>query len=382
MRLEGTERIERVRILLGHITVEEVLTRYDVEILDRVDSRKGGTELVTACPFHATNSPNFYINDENGKFICRSAFCGVKGDLVHFVALKEHCDHVRAYRFLCNLAGIDPGAINPLAITMSVIGQIGRKKETSELETLVPMAIPHGYKVLAHPYLVRARGISPHVLKVARCGAIMEDPFYTYRACIPIEMRGHLFSMYSRATASQDAWKKANPKKAGKANALFPKHHYSGSSMTSHLLYGLDYAAQAGGGEVILVEASISVLKLRTLGIGNAVAMLKAGLSDAQVRRLIEHPEKITKIIICSDNDEKVDPDTGDIINPGQKAAWNTYQRLKKFFEVGVARLPVNIDPADMDDIEEFEDVLDHVLWPQGRTKERQAIDRFFEGRL
>jgi hypothetical protein len=361
MSFSKTERIERIRILLGHLTVEEVLAHYDVEILDRVDSRKGGTELVGPCPFHPTNSPNFYFNDENARFFCRSAFCGKKGDLITFVALKEGCVALRAYEILCEIAGIDSSDVNPLAITMSVLSQIGRRRKSDALISASPIPLPHGYKVLPHPYFVPARGIAPGVLVEAKSGGVVGDDFYKYRACVPIYEDGKLWSLYSRS--------------CGPTNL---KHHYSGSSLTSRLLYGLDVAAQ--GGEVILVEAIISVLKLRTLGVHNAVAMLGSGVSDQQVLKMIEHKRKITRIVVCSDNDEKTDPDTGETFNPGMKAAWNSYRRLSKFFDVGVAKLPVNRDPADMDDRDEFENVLDHVLWPSGRTKTRQEIERFFYG--
>lgn len=358
MKLDA-ERRERMKILLGHISVEEVLSRYDFEIADRSPSRKGGEELHGSCPFHLNNSENFSINSSSGRWLCRSTLCSKRGDLIRFTALKERCSDDRAYRLLCGLAGVDPSDFSPLAMTMSIITQIGRREGTQKAEKPIPMALPHGYFVVAHPYLVEARGIDPVVLVDAGAGGVLEDEFYKYRACMPVKMRDKVYSLYARACGPVE-----------------PRHHYSGQSLTSHLLYGLDDVI---GSEVILVEAIISVLKLRTLGITNAISVLGGGISKEQIKLLIKR-RGISTVRICLDNDEKLDEDTGETFNPGMKAAWATYRKLKNYFDVGVVKLPINRDPADMDDADEFRECYATALWPQHRARKRRAIQEFFAG--
>lgn len=345
---------------MNHLSVYQLLKHYDLEPIGApVESRKGGKEIIIACPFHSTISGNFYINDKNGMWMCRSAFCGLTGDLIRFVSLKEKCSEMVAWDYLCDLAGIEPGEVNKLSVTMSILDGIGRIDNYHKTFVPKPMELPPRYKVMAHPYFTQERGIDEKVLIEAEAGAVFKDEFYRYRACIPVKMGGEVYSLYSRA--------------CGPSN---PKHHYSGDSLTSHLLYGLD---EFEGDEIILVEAILSVLKLRSMGFKNVVSVFKASISQEQILKLIETQDRFKKVILCGDNDQKEDLDTGQIINPGMVATWKNYRKMKKFFDVGVARLPVNIDPADMDEPEEFEDVLDNVIWPSGKTKERKEIETFFQ---
>lgn len=364
------ERRECLKILAGHISLGDLLASYDIEFEAPKHSRKGGNEYSFACPWHSTISKNYTMNDSNLLGFCRSAYCGVKHDLISLIAKLEHIDNELAFDHLCDIAGLNKSDFGGAALTLAVLNSVGRKKEKLQAK-LTPLVLPKDYIVVAHPYMVEARGIDPVVLVEACAGAVLQDPFHRYRAAIPVRMGGKVFSLYSRATASQEAWMEKFPDDAKNADRLYPKHHYTGESLTSRLLYGVDDFEDRS--EIILVEAIISVLKLRTFGFGNACALLKAAISDEQAKILLRRGTK--KILICTDNDEKIDQDTKKAINPGMKASWNIYRRLRDYFEIGVVRMPINVDPADLNDRSEFKKILEkRTLWPQRRVTEKKFV--------
>lgn len=343
-------------VLLNNLDVETVLDRYGLEVEDRVPSRKGGMELVCCCPFHETTSANFLINDSNGRFFCRSAYCGVKGSIIDFVALMENINSRRAMATLCQWAGVEEKKFTGLGMTMSVLDSLSRETTRVEAPRARPLGLPVGFVGGGCRYLEQERGIDRLVLAQAGAGRVPGDKFMAQRECVPVQMGRHVYSLYSRATV----------------DGLEPRHHYTDGSQPNQLLYGLEQAVNRGGDTLILVEAIISVLKLRTLGFHNAIALFKSDISQYQIHWLLKASSRIKNVIICTDNDLKEGAD-GRLINPGQKSAWKIYRRLKRFFNVGVARLPINIDPADMDEAEEFEEVLAQVQWPA-----RQQVNEKF----
>jgi len=54
-----------------------------------VHLRRAGRELVGLCPFHAENTPSFYVSDDEGLFHCFG--CGASGDVLTFIQNLENC---------------------------------------------------------------------------------------------------------------------------------------------------------------------------------------------------------------------------------------------------------------------------------------------------
>lgn len=369
-----TEQQELIELAIKAFPPERVLEHYDVRVTNTPTSRKGGKELEAACPFHETNDPNFSMNTLTGRWLCRSNFCGKSGNLAHFIALQEGTDDERGLLKLFKFAGIPVPKVDALSQVLSAINSASNvESKIRSVEKPEPIPWSIGWKQLVHPYFLRKRGIPPSIQKEARTGIIQDAPFYQYRACIPVLNGGQLYSMYSRAIATEKSWMKKFPQRSADVKKFFPRHHYSGESLTSHLIYGID---DVNDDEVILVEAILSVLKLRSLGFDNAVAILKARISQEQIHMLLDRG--FSRIIVCTDNDRKESKDKpGTFINPGMKAGWDIYRKLSPYFETGVARLPVNVDPADMIEASEFQKVVDDIQWPQdtaGSPKKLQKI--------
>lgn len=377
LRTDLDLRNGRIEYVLKHIEVKEILDAYGFELMQPPrSSQKGGYEFDGACPFHDTITMNFSIHSDSGRWFCRSSVCGLVGDIFSFVQKHEGCGEVEAYQHLCQMAGIEPVSINPLTLTLGSLSSIGSPSEKSSASTKPKvMVLPQDYEVLAHPYMTKVRGIEPQVLLDAKAGYIRDQEFYCYRAAVPLYLKGKLYSVYSRATIGEQKWLEINPTKdSSDLGRLFPKHHYRGETLTSYLLYGFDEVLALQTNTVILVEAIISVLKLRSLGIENAVAMLKATLSEAQIRLLANRFETI---LILNDNDVKVDKDTGKKFNPGMKAAWTNYHRLKEFSNVGILTPPPNVDPAEFETRSDFTAIASKVFWPQTRVKTLNDMKEF-----
>jgi len=79
------------------LSVEQVLQHYKMEV-----HKSFGDELRCLCPFHNDHNPSFDINASSGVWICRSGpNCG-GGNLIQFVAKKEHVDLQTAELLLNN----------------------------------------------------------------------------------------------------------------------------------------------------------------------------------------------------------------------------------------------------------------------------------------
>ena len=366
--MKALERQQYVLQIINFLRPRQVLEYYGTDIKNdkRKSKKSGGVEFDCVCPFHPSDTMNFSMSSETGRWLCRSAMCGKQGDLIIFVAHQEECSHEQAFRQLCFMADIEPTSIDNLSIALSMFetrvgGDIFSAMPTKGPS---PIRLPRHYRVFAHPYMVNERLLDPDVLVASEVGGIYHDDFYKYRACVPVKRDGKVHSIYSRRVSDDvEAWQRANPKIARFVEKMFRKHDYTGNTLTSHLVYGLD---DVEGPDVILVEAIISVLFLRSLGIYNAVALMKADLSSEQARLLIARG--FSRIFICGDNDIKFDKDSGTYFNPGLKASWKNYHRLKNYADVGVVKLDPNRDPSDTDDPyteEEFELLLSKTTFPK-----------------
>jgi len=70
------------------VSLQMVLDHYGVGNL-----RKSGDELRGPCPIHkgSAQSKNFSVNTAKNAFKCFSKDCGVRGNVLDFVAAMEHC---------------------------------------------------------------------------------------------------------------------------------------------------------------------------------------------------------------------------------------------------------------------------------------------------
>lgn len=86
--------------------IDAVKARVDIVALIRqtVKLHRSGRDMVGRCPFHNESTPSFKVRADRGFFKCFG--CGVSGDVIKFVQLRDGCDFLAALDSLLLRAGI------------------------------------------------------------------------------------------------------------------------------------------------------------------------------------------------------------------------------------------------------------------------------------
>lgn len=73
--------------------------QYPIENMYRGEVRRTGKRISGKCPFHADNSPSFFIFLHDNHFHCFG--CGANGDAIDFYMRQNTCDFKTAVNSLC-----------------------------------------------------------------------------------------------------------------------------------------------------------------------------------------------------------------------------------------------------------------------------------------
>lgn len=86
--------------------IEEVRTQADIVavVSDTVPLRRVGATYKGLCPFHGEKTPSFHVNRDRGFFHCFG--CGVGGDVIKFVELRDRVGFAEAVRTLAQRFGL------------------------------------------------------------------------------------------------------------------------------------------------------------------------------------------------------------------------------------------------------------------------------------
>ena len=86
--------------------IEDVRAAADIVVVvqDTVALRRVGNSYKGLCPFHNEKSPSFNVHRDRGFFHCFG--CGVGGDAIKFVELRDKIPFVEAVRILAVKFGI------------------------------------------------------------------------------------------------------------------------------------------------------------------------------------------------------------------------------------------------------------------------------------
>ena len=323
-------------------------------VSDTVPLRKAGVTYKGLCPFHGEKTPSFNVNPDKGFFKCFG--CGVGGDVIKFVELRDRVGFAEAVKTLAARFGMPvPEAEgqreNETAIAereaLLKMHEIAaafyraqfdspaakRAREDVEKRGLTPetwQTFGYGYapavaKDALHPELL-AKGF-PKELVVRSGLAMMRDDGrivdrFRNRLMIPIHREsGPVIAFGGRALEKDQVPKYLNSPET----PLYTK---------GRVLYGLHLAKTAIRQKnfAVLVEGYFDLAQLWQAGIQNVVASSGTALTPAQGRLL----RKATSKIILS-----FDPDAA-----GQGAAARSSEMLvAEGFQVNVALLPEGQDP-------------------------------------
>ena len=335
--------------------IDELKTVADIVqvVSDTVPLRKMGVTYKGLCPFHGEKTPSFNVNPDKGFFKCFG--CGVGGDVIKFVELRDRVGFAEAVKTLAARFGM---------AVPEAEGQKENEAAIAERESLLKMHEIAAAFYRAHfdsPAARRARedvekrgitaettatfgyGYAPAVAKdalnpellatfpkelVLRSGLAMArddgrvvDRFRN-RLMIPIHREsGPVIAFGGRALEKDQVPKYLNSPET----PLYTK---------GRVLYGLHVSKTAIRQKnfAVLVEGYFDLAQLWQAGIQNVVASSGTALTPAQGRLL----RRATSKIILS-----FDPDAA-----GQGAAARSSEMLvAEGFQVNVALLPEGQDP-------------------------------------
>ena len=272
-------------------TTQTLETVRDLDILPVVEhyvkmKKAGANRYAGLCPFHAEDTPSFFLNVDEGYFKCFG--CGAGGDAVKFIM------DIEGKTF--------PEAVELLSRRFNIQLDYEKDEQQNEKEKLYSAIEAHsriacGNLVREHPcfrYLI-ARGLSEQTIRDWQFGAVNE-----YLLGLPITNHtGRIVSTATRPIDGSGTWKN------GPATLIFEK---------SKILFGLDRARRRIREKdyVILVEAYIDCIAMHQHGFTNTVALCGTSLSDPSLLARYTH-----NVWLALDPDE-----------PGQKAAEKIALRL------------------------------------------------------
>jgi len=322
---------------------EEVRKRTDiVEVLSEyLDLKREGSNYKALCPFHGDTDPSLSVSPSKGIWKCFG--CGKGGDVIKFVAEYEGISYLEAAKQLAHKYGI---SVPTLTSKSSPYEFALRKVLEFYQENLVKFRY-------AREYLVKIRQISPEWVEKFRLGfsptgealvkfAKKEEIFETLQKLgyIVNGKKGPIDIFWKRITIPIfDAYGILRGFAGRRMDNYQPKYLNSKNSewFSKELaLFGIDRAKSYAKDRerIILVEGFFDVIRLHSLGFGEAVATLGTALTEGQIKIIQNYT---SKVYLLPDGDKS-----------GLKAA---IENAKKLFQYGLdpylVFLPKDIDPDE-----------------------------------
>ncbi|MFN2132366.1 MAG: DNA primase [Anaerolineae bacterium] len=306
----------------GMTAVDEIKARLDLVdvVSEHVSLRKSGRNYKGLCPFHAENTPSFFVFPETQTWHCFGA-CGTGGDVFSFVMKHENLDFPEALRLLAQRAGVELSPTRPQDAErqqqVDKLFEINAAAAAYYRDLLLRADSAEGARAYAAARGLSAdtmntfgvgyapdawRAVSNHLIErgyarqdllevgliVARDDGGFYDRFRD-RLIVPIrDTRGRVIGFGGRILGDGQPKYLNSPQ-----SPLFNK---------SHVLFGLDLAKGAirAQGEAVIVEGYMDVMQAHQAGFGNVVATMGTALTEHQLDLL----KRMTKRYILA-----LDPD-------------------------------------------------------------------------
>ena len=346
--------------------LDELHDRSDVvEVISSyVQLRQRGRLYTGLCPFHSEKTPSFTVYPNTQSYYCFG--CGNGGDVITFIKNYENLDYIEAVKLLADRAGMqmpdDTGQddsyrrkrileANRQAAKFffktlnSDAGREARaylRRRGLSDETITRFGIgyaPDGWGQL-RDYLVSKGFKDSELIEASLCSAGRNGgafDFFRSRVMFPvIDVRGQVVA-FSGRTMGADTRKYVNTKDT----PVFKK---------SKVLFGMNYAKNAGTKRVILVEGQMDVITLHQAGFTDAVATLGTAITDEHAMMLSRYVEEV---LVCYDADEA-----------GQKATRRAIDTLRRAgIPTRIIQLEGGKDP-------------DEIIRDKGSSAFRSALDK------
>ncbi len=343
--------------MISKETIDQVLMRNDIETLigSYVSLKRAGSNLKGLCPFHSEKSPSFTVYPADNSFYCFG--CGVGGNAITFVRLRENLDYPDAIEFLANRAGIT------IVHDEKNSYKSAPKFDRAKMFKMNVDAAKYFHKCLfddtpdaraALSYFVDKRKLSLATIKHFGLGYAPNsyDAFskymlargYTYDELVAGFLcgrsdRGTYYDAFRNRVMFPIIEPSGNVIAFGGRVMDDSKPKYKNSSDTpvfkkSKNLFALNFARLSCAETMILCEGYMDVIALHSAGFANAVATLGTAITAEQARMMSRYTKKV---VISYDADEA-----------GQKAAARAIKMLSEVgLDVTILRVPGAKDPDE-----------------------------------
>ncbi|MBN2132189.1 MAG: DNA primase [Sedimentisphaerales bacterium] len=339
-----------------YATINQVQQANDIVdvVSEHVSLKKKGREMVGLCPFHEDHRPSMNVSPTKQIFKCFA--CGLGGDVLKFVQMRENLTFPQAVERLAERAGIQLKSVRRAAPPQD--GE-SSNVDPNALARLNAWAVKFFQKSLNDPekgkhardYLTQ-RGISAESIEKWRLGLAPNQVDALARAArarnIPAEL-------------SQQGGLVTGPGQDKFSNRLmFPITDVTGrvcgfggrtlndtgakyiNSPTtplfdkSHTLYGLEQSRHSivSGGTAIVVEGYTDVIMAHQVGCSNVVAALGTSFTTGHGRMLRRYARKVVLVF---------DSDTAGMAAANRALEVCLAQRL----DIELAFVPDGKDPCD-----------------------------------
>lgn len=351
--------------------VEEIRQRNDIVqvISSYVRLQKRGSNHMGLCPFHNEKTPSFSVSGSKQMYHCFG--CGASGNVFTFIMEYENFNFVEALRFLAERGGVN--------LPEMEYSEEDRKRQDfrTKLLEVNKVAAKYFYYLLrtergqhAYTYL-KDRGLTDETIKKFGLGYSdkYSDDLYQY-----LKKQGYrdellkesgLVTMNEAKGSFDKFWNRVmypimdiNHKVIGFGGRVMgegmPKYLNSPETKIfdkSRNLYGLNFARQAKGRQLLLCEGYMDVISLHQAGFHNAVASLGTAFTERQAVLIKRYADEV---LLTYDSD-----------GAGIKAALRAIPMLKS---AGITPKIVHMEPyKDPDEFikslgaEEFQKRIDQA---------------------
>lgn len=356
MALIDNEIINKIR---NSINIVDVIGNY-------VPLSSKGRNFFGVCPFHDDHSPSMSVSPDKQIYTCFS--CGATGNVFTFIQDYEHISFLEAVKKISLEVGINIGInietnkkkndlveynilnlaqkyfVNNLnsSVGLDAIEYLKKRKINNELIEKFGIGLALNENKNLSNFLIN-KGYSEDLLKMI--GLINDDGSYDIfrnRIMFPIhDHLGQIVGYSGRIYHNEDQAKYVN----SKSSLIFKK---------GEILYNYHLAKDEARKNkyVILVEGFMDVIRLSSVGINSAVALMGTALTNDQINLL---KQLKTKVIVCLDNDEA-----------GENATLSVGdQLLKAKIETYIIRLSDYKDPDEYisnKDVSDFKLNIDNAM--------------------
>lgn len=302
--------------MISRQVIEEILARTDIHQLigKYVTLQRAGTRYKGLCPFHSEKTPSFTVFPDQNSFYCFG--CGVGGDAISFVKSIENLEYPEAVTFLANQAGItitedtDQTAYTP-KVSRSRIYE-ANKEAARFFHKALFMDTPQARA--AYSYLHDKRGLSDATIRhfglgfapseygvlskhLRSLGFTPEELIYA-GLCGKDPNKGYLYDFFYNRVMFPVIDPAGNVVAFGGRvmDNSTPKYRNTSETLVYNkrrILYGLNFAKDAGKEDLILCEGYMDVIAVQTAGFTNAVATCGTAITPEQARLMKRYAKRV-----------------------------------------------------------------------------------------